>query len=233
MRKATAAMLAVPILAFVSVAALLRRSAIARGTLAIGLALSLELGAVAIGRPTATVATPPTAIVPLSDEDFTTAVATNQGSTEAVSIRFSAPMDHLSVAAAVRVEPATSTSLSWDASSTVLTVAPADHWKAGTFHTVSVQAGALAASGQPLSRPARAVFLTRAAMPVSASRRPARSSSRSCVRSIRRPPARPCGSTRRPLERSCRSSGPVTCRTTRCSTGSSPRRRCSRTRPTG
>jgi len=168
LRKATAAMQAVPILAFVTVAALLRRSAIARGTLAIGLALSLALGAVAIGRPTATVATPPTAIVPLSDEDFTTAVATNQGSTEAVSIRFSAPMDHRSVAAAVRVEPATSTSLSWDASSTVLTVAPADHWKAGTFHTVSVQAGALAASGQPLSRPARAVFLTRAAMPVSA-----------------------------------------------------------------
>ena len=45
MRKATAAMLAVPILAFVSVAALLRRSAIARGTLAIGMALSLGIGA--------------------------------------------------------------------------------------------------------------------------------------------------------------------------------------------
>ena len=86
MRKATAAMLAVPILAFVSVAALLRRSAIARGTLAVGLALSLGLGAVAIGRPAATVATPPTAIVPLSEADFTTAVATNQGATEAVSI---------------------------------------------------------------------------------------------------------------------------------------------------
>ena len=57
---------------------------------------------------------------------------------------------------------------SWDASSTVLTVAPADHWNAGTFHTVSVQAGALAASGQPLTTPARAVFLTRAATPVSA-----------------------------------------------------------------
>ncbi len=113
-------------------------------------------------------ATPPTAIVPLSEADFTTAVATNQGVTEAVSIRFSAPMDHRSVAAAVRVEPATSTALSWDASSTVLTVAPADHWMAGTFHTVSVQAGALAASGQPLARPARAAFLTRAATPVSA-----------------------------------------------------------------
>ena len=168
MRKATAAMLAVPILAFVSVAALLRRSAIARGTLAIGMALSLGIGLVAVGQPAATVATPPTAIVPLSEADFTTAVATNQGVTEAVSIRFSAPMDHRSVAAAVRVEPATSTALSWDASSTVLTVAPADHWMAGTFHTVSVQAGALAASGQPLARPARAVFLTRAATPVSA-----------------------------------------------------------------
>ena len=49
LRKATAAMLAVPILAFVSVAALLRRSAIARGTLAIGMALSLGVGLVAVG----------------------------------------------------------------------------------------------------------------------------------------------------------------------------------------
>ena len=43
----------------------------------------------------------------------------------------------------------------------ILTVTPRGRWSLGTFTTVTVPAGTLAASGQPLARPARSVFLTR------------------------------------------------------------------------
>jgi uncharacterized protein YkwD len=72
-------------------------------------------------------------------------------------------MDGVSVGAAVRIEPSTAVTLAWDAAGTALTVSPRTRWTAGTFHTVTVEAGALARSGQPLARPARAAFLTRAA----------------------------------------------------------------------
>ena len=70
-------------------------------------------------------------------------------------------MDAASVAAALKVEPASPVDMSWDRTGTILTVSPRGRWSVGTFHTVTVPAGALAASGQPLGAPARAVFLTR------------------------------------------------------------------------
>ncbi len=59
------------------------------------------------------------------------------------------------------VTPSTPITLSWDASGTVLTILPRDHWAAGTLQTITVESGALAQSGQPLARPIRVVFLTR------------------------------------------------------------------------
>ena len=44
-----------------------------------------------------------------------------------------------------------------------MTVSPAGRWRAGTFYTVTVRAGALGDSGRPMAVPARAVFLTRQA----------------------------------------------------------------------
>ena len=162
MHKAAVALLAVPILGAVYLGALLRRSTLARVGLALGLALVLGIGVISAGQPTTTVATPRTAIVPLMSAAFTTTVTTDRGVTEPVTIEFSTPMDRVSVAAAVRVVPATPVSLAWDATDTVLTISPQDVWSAGTFHTITVEAGALARSGQPLTRPTRAVFLTRA-----------------------------------------------------------------------
>src|SRR4029077_14196528 len=78
-------------------------------------------------------------------------------------------MDPASVAASITVEPATEVNLAWDATRTVLTISPKDRWAVGTFNTVTVRAGALAASGQPLTRPARASFVTRSATTGSAS----------------------------------------------------------------
>jgi uncharacterized protein YkwD len=167
LRKATAALLAAPILVAASLDAAMRRSTRSRVSLALGMALIGATAAVAVGVPPATVATPTSPIVPLTQAAFKTAVATNRGLRESVTITFSTPMDHASVAAAVHVEPDEAVALSWNADDTVLSVSPRTHWAPGVFHTVTVEAGALARTGQPLARPARAIFLTRAATAVS------------------------------------------------------------------
>src|SRR5262249_44358206 len=150
-----------------SIGAALQRSTRARVSVALGTAMMLGLGVLTAGEPATTVATAPKPIIPLTQAEFAAAVATNQGVTEPVTIAFSPPMDHASVAAAVHVEPTTPVRFAWSQDDPVLTVSPVSHWAAGVFHTVTVEAGALARSGQPLTRPARAIFLTRAATAVS------------------------------------------------------------------
>jgi hypothetical protein len=167
LRQATAALLAAPNQFAVSIGAALRRSTHARVSIALGTAMVLGISVLAVGQPATTVATAPRPIVPLTQAEFDAAVATNQGVMEPVRIRFSTPMDRRSVAASVQIEPATPVTLGWSADDTVLTVSPVTHWAAGVFHTVTVEAGALGRSGQPLTRPARAIFLTRAATTVS------------------------------------------------------------------
>ena len=161
MHKAAVALMAVPILVAVYLGALVRRSILARVGLAFGVALVLGIGVISAGQPSTTIANPPTTIVPLTEAAFTTTFATDRGVTEPVTIEFTTPMDRVSVAAAVRVEPTTPVALAWDATDTVLTIAPKVRWAPGSLHTVTVEAGALAQSGQPLARPARAAFLTR------------------------------------------------------------------------
>jgi len=163
LRQSATALLAVPFIVAVHLVALLRRSVIARAGLAFGLSLVLGIGFIGTGRPAVTVATPPNPITPLAQVAFTTRFSTDRGLSDPVAISFTAPMDPASVAGAVSVEPSADVDLSWDASATVLTISPRPQWSAGVFYTVTVQAGALARSGQPLARPARAVFLTREA----------------------------------------------------------------------
>ena len=163
LHKATIALLAAPIHAAAGVGAILRRSILVRVSLAVGLAVILGIVVVAVGRPAPTVATAPTAIVPLAQGTFTTEFATNRAVTEPVRIVFSAPMDATSVAASIRVDPETPVDLAWNDEGTELTVAPATAWAAGVLHTVTIEPGVLARSGQPMMQPARAVFLTRSA----------------------------------------------------------------------
>jgi uncharacterized protein YkwD len=163
LHQATVALLAVPVLAAIYVGAALRRSILARAGLALGLALILGIGVIGAGRPATTQAGPVSPILPLAQAAFSTTFSTDRGLAEPVTIRFSTPMDSTSVAAAVTVEPATAVDLAWDATGAELTVTPRTRWAAGTFHTVTVQAGALDRAGQPLTTPARAAFLTRAA----------------------------------------------------------------------
>lgn len=162
MRNAVIVLLAVPILAAVYVGALLRRSVVSRIAVALGLSILLGVGIIGASTPALTIATPPAPpIVPLTRAAFQTVVTTNTSVRQSVAIEFTTPMNPASVAAAVTVDPPTSVELTWNAKHDRLTIVPATTWAPGIFHSVSVQAGALAVTGQPLARPARAAFLTR------------------------------------------------------------------------
>ena len=88
LHKAAVALLAVPVLAVVYLGALLRRSTLARASLAIGLAIVLGAGVVGATRPTVTVATPPTVVLPLTQGEFQTTVTTDRAVAEPVTISF-------------------------------------------------------------------------------------------------------------------------------------------------
>jgi uncharacterized protein YkwD len=161
LHKATVALLAVPILVAVYLGALVRRSVVSRIGLAIAIGALLGVGVIGTGLPAGTSARPPTPIVPLTQAAFQTTVVTGHDLTAPVAISFTTAMDPGSVASAVTVDPPTPVDLTWDAAGRMLTIAPESHWAPGALYTVSVQAGALAGTGQPLAQPARAAFLTR------------------------------------------------------------------------
>ena len=161
LRKLAIAVLAVPILSVVYLSTLLGRSFVVRTGFAIGLGAILAFGIILGMRPAPTTATPPSAILPLTVANFRTIVATDRALDAPVTIEFSAPMDQTSVAASLSVSPATKVDLAWDKAGRMLTIMPAGRWAPATYTTVTVDAGALAASGAPMSNPARAAFLTR------------------------------------------------------------------------
>ena len=161
MRKYLVALLAIPVLAPVYAGSLLRRFVVARVGVAITLGAVLGLGAIAAVRPAATTATLPSDIVPLTQVAFRTTVATGVDVDAPITIEFTTAMEPASVEAAVSVEPNTDVRLRWNDTRTVLTITPAEHWSAGTYHTVTVQPGALAQTGRPTTTPARSSFLTR------------------------------------------------------------------------
>ena len=112
-------------------------------------------------RPTPITATPPTDIVPLTAAAFRTSVTTGVELDAAATVGFSTPMERASVEAALDVQPPTAVELHWNADDTTVTIVPVGHWAADTYHTITVQAGALASTGRPITTPVRSAFLTR------------------------------------------------------------------------
>ncbi len=161
MRKLLVALVAIPVLAAVYLTAALRRSLVARLGAGLVLGALMGLGIMSLVRPTATTASPPTEIVPLTQAAFSTRIATDLAVDAPITITFSTPMVAASVASAIVVDPATPIRLTWDAAGTMLTIDPQTRWSAGAYHTVTVEPGALAQNGRPLSMPVRSVFLTR------------------------------------------------------------------------
>jgi Big-like domain-containing protein len=162
LRKLAAALLAVPVLAGIYLPVLTRRTTATRIGLAVGVSGLVAIGAFGLMSPPGITATKPLpAIVPLEQAAFTASIAANQELDAPVQLAFSGPMDQASVAASLDVAPPTPVRLSWDATGSRVTVNPASHWQPGAYYTITVRAGALAASGRPIAKPARAVFVTR------------------------------------------------------------------------
>ena len=161
MRKFFIAILAVPVLLGVYASAGLGRSRFVRGGVAIALGGIVALGAIASARPAVTTASPTSDIVPLTQAAFRMAVSTNIDLRAATSILFSAPMQRDSVESSVSIQPAVPFQLEWSDNDTRVSIVPTAAWQPSTYYTVTVGAGALATSGRPMTKPARAAFLTR------------------------------------------------------------------------
>jgi uncharacterized protein YkwD len=162
LRRVVLGLSAIPVLVAVYLEIGLRRP-MARAGAVVGLAVVFGAAGFGVLRPQQTAATPPSHPVALTDAALASRVTAGESPSEAVSITFPSPMSPRSVEGMLQVDPATEVAVSWDATDTILTVRPATAWATGTYHTITVEAGALDASGRPTSSPIRAGFLTRAA----------------------------------------------------------------------
>lgn len=161
MRNALAAALAVPVIALVVARSIGQRAGIRRlSAIAAILAIGAVVALSSVG-PTATTAAPPTRTDAIDDSEFSTEIWTSESPAAPVTVTFAAPMNGPSVEELVQITPPTDVDLSWDPTGTLLTVTPRSSWKPGTYHTITVLAGALDATGRPLERRIRAAFLTR------------------------------------------------------------------------
>ena len=158
MRKPGAVLLAAPIALGELVGTLIARSRVLRAGGVIGIAAT---AAVLI-----TVATPPSGTaVPAStpalvSADLFVPIGTAHDPAAPFTVTFDQPMDHHSVAAALRVDPPTAYRLEWDPTSTQATLRPADHWRADSLYQVVVGRGATSVEGGRLAAPLRSVILT-------------------------------------------------------------------------
>ncbi len=166
MHQAANALLAVPFLVAAIFGALLRRlgDAARSASPSAWPSSSASVSSRRAGRPT-TAATAPVPILPLTQADFETTVATDRALTEPVTIPFTAPMDPASVAAAAdRRTRRPPVDLAGTPTDTSLTIAPADHWSRWRpAHRHGPGRAPSTGPGNHCARPARAVFLTRGA----------------------------------------------------------------------
>jgi hypothetical protein len=159
-RRAVAAVLALPILATVYLPLALRRGPATRIALALGIGGLVMVAAV--GVPAGTVGAPPATQAPLAASALGPAVASGRALTSALIVDFDAPMDAASVAGAVRVEPDAEVTLGWSDDGRRLSVKPVTVWRPATLYTVTVGTAARDREGRTLDSPLRAGFLTRA-----------------------------------------------------------------------
>lgn len=160
-RRALAAVLALPVLASIYLVAVLRRGPGAWAALALGVGGIAVVAAAAL--PVGTVGAPTATQAPLAASALGPAVVTGTGLQAAMIVEFGAPMDPATVGPAVGVEPRTDVELGWSDDRTQLIVEPAGAWSPATYYTITVNAGARDAEGRPLAAPVRAGFYTRAA----------------------------------------------------------------------
>jgi uncharacterized protein YkwD len=161
LRNVLVAALAVPVIAVVVARSVGQRPAVRRLTVMIAV---LAIGATAAfvsANPQPATGALPSRVAPLDPSAFTTEIQTSESPSAPVSISFPEAMNSASVEELLQVTPSTNVEVSWDATTTTLTVAPQTAWRPATYYTVTVLAGALDANGRPMERRVRAAFLTR------------------------------------------------------------------------
>jgi uncharacterized protein YkwD len=158
-RRALAAVLALPVFAAIYLAVAFRRGPATRIALALGIGGLVLVAAVAA--PAGTVGVPVATQAPLAASALGPAVTTGRGLSSQLLVDFDAPMDAASVADAVHVDPAAEVRLSWSGDGRRLAVEPLGTWRPTTFYTVTVGTAARDREGRPLAAPLRAGFLTR------------------------------------------------------------------------
>ena len=158
MRKPGAVLLAAPIALGALVGTLIARSRV------------LRVGGSPASRPRSpsliTVATPssgtavPASTPALVSADLFVPIGTAHDPATPFTVTFDRPMDHHSVAAALRVDPPTPYRLEWDSTNARATLRPPGHWRADTLYQVVVGRGATSVEGGSLAAPLRSVVLT-------------------------------------------------------------------------
>ncbi len=164
MQKVFATILAVPILVLVYAGTMLRRAGrrhVVMALVAFGLTGALMATAL---RPTPATGTLPARISAVDPAEFTPIVETGEAPSAPISISFPQAMNTASVERLVRIKPVAAVSFSWDATATRLSIAPREIWTQGTIHTVTVEAGALDATGRPIGHQIQSAFVTREAV---------------------------------------------------------------------
>ena len=167
MRKFFATVLAIPVVILIIGGAIVRRPEARRPAVGVMACLGVLLAIAALTagafHPLPAAGTRPARVAALPAAELASEVRTGTSPVAPVTISFPGPMNTASVDAQVRVEPAADVDLAWDPSGTILTVTPRSAWTTGVLHTITVESGALDASGRPLDRRIRSSFLTRAA----------------------------------------------------------------------
>lgn len=159
MRKLAAATLAVPVLGFVYLNSLVRRSVPVQ-LAALGLVVALVAGGLLIGLPAKSVSANSAPTYAPKAPTVQPNIVSDLGLTSAFSIDFSKPMNKASVAASIALVPYTDYNLHWDATGQTVSLVPTGHWAPGTYYTVDVAPTALDRDGLKVGELTQGSFLT-------------------------------------------------------------------------
>ena len=159
MRKLATATLALPVLGFVYLTALVHRSTLTK-VFALGLATALVAAGLLVGLPSKGVSANAAPTYGPKPATAQANIVSDLGLGSPFSIEFSKPMDQASVAASLAVAPEEAYHISWDATGQTLSLSPDSHWTPDMYYTVHVAATALDRDGMKLGDATDASFLT-------------------------------------------------------------------------
>jgi uncharacterized protein YkwD len=159
LRKLASATLALPVLGFVYVTAVIRRTILVRA-LALGLAIALIFGGLLVGLPSRGVSANAAPTYGPKPPTAQANIVSGLGLGSAFQIEFSKPMDEASVAASLTVVPDVKLHTEWDAARQTLSLVPDPNWAPDTYYNVDVAGTARDRDGLGLGDATDTSFLT-------------------------------------------------------------------------